>query len=217
MKRRKKEMLKHIIFGFHGIHTGSENWNDGYRRWLMDSEYYDKVIFEEIDFGKILAIQMYANGIISPLGWNKIDSCAEQVKKILGEWYMKRASFSFVSHSFGTWVNQGILWRHPDIKPKASVLVGSVLSSNFKKTKFPQIFQREQMEKLGVFWSKNDSIIAKTLVEIPPFGRLGSKGFTSGTKDFKVDQFETKETHTSYWMPGIRDKYHQEITKYCIK
>lgn len=207
----------HIIVAVHGIHTGAENWTDPFRRYVENHEGHSKNIrVEEYDFGKILALQMYAAGIFSPLGWNMQNNFAKWFQSIKRNFYNKDCEFSFVSHSFGTWLTHGMLWRHRDIKPKNVVLLGSVLSEDFRGTKFPHMFKRKQLSKATVFWSMNDTVIERTLVRVPPFGRLGSRGFVRGLTEENVLQVACKEAHSGYWAKTKRDDYFEQIINHCI-
>lgn len=207
----------HIIVATHGIYTGSENWSDPFRRYVENHPEHSKNFrVEEYDFGKILAVQMYAYGICSPLGWSMQDKMAKWFKTLMRSFYHKDSDFSFVAHSFGTWVNHGMLWRNPNIKPRNLVLLGSVLSEHLKKTKIPDMFKRKQLTKASIFWSPNDSVIEKTLIRIPPFGRLGSRGFIDGIAGENVVQIRTEEKHSGYWYATKREHYYEQILKQCV-
>lgn len=206
--------IQTVIIAVNGIYTGSENWTDAFRRWVSQSSYNGVVAVEEYDFGKLFALQMYAIGLVPFLGARRQKGFAEWFRKIMKQ-YPPETKYSFVSHSFGTWMTHALLDKNPKIKPRTVVLFGSVLSHYFQKTKFPNMFGRGQLKKLVVYWSPKDTIIGKRLVEIPPFGRLGAKGFVQGAQGLKVEEFETDETHSSYWSPSKRDHYFEEIAKHC--
>lgn len=207
----------HIIVAVHGIYTGSENWSDPFRRYVSDhAEHSKNIRVEEYDFGQIYAVQMYAAGIFSPLGWNMQNKFAKWFNEIQRNFYNKDCEFSFVAHSFGTWLTHGMLWRNKSIKPKNLVLLGSVLSEHFHNTKIPKMFARKQLVKNSVFWSPNDTIIEKTLVRVPPFGRLGSRGFVDGISSENVPHIKCSEAHSGYWSKKKREHYFEEIIKECV-
>ena len=222
MERHQNNMalgtkIEHVIFCFKGIHTGSLNWNDFFREWCK--ERYPSVAVEEFDCGKIFGLQMYACGLLPILGWRRQDNAYNFIRKRLRD-YPKGISYSTLSHSFGTWLNTGMLWRHRAIKPHATILVGSVLSSHYLKTPWPKIFARKQAGKLAVFWSPNDNTIEKLSQPIwglSPFGHLGSRGFVDGVpENAPLMQVKCDEKHSSYFEPHNRDKYFQQWVGYCL-
>lgn len=202
---------KHIVICVHGIRTGAENWSDGYRRHNEPS--HPEVSIEEYDYGCILGAQMYACGAAPALGWRRMDNMASWTRNMLKE-YPVGTSYSFASHSFGTWLSHGMLNRHKDIQPEANVIIGSVLSEFYSKTKFPIMIDRKQVDRMLVLWSKGDDIV-KWLSNYP-FGKNGIKGFIDKTPDC-VFQMEHKGGHSDYFSKKKRDKTFDLITNFCLK
>lgn len=202
--------IKHIIVGVHGIRTGAENWSDDYRRAI--ATLHPDVAVEEYDYGCILGAQMYACGVVPMVGWRRISAFHKWLKTMLKK-YPKGATYSIVSHSFGTWLTHGLLNRHKDVKPEAVVIIGSVLSEYFSQTRFPIIFEREQINRLMVLHSKGDTII-KWLSNFP-FGKNGINGFIDEIPPM-VTQVELRGGHSSYFIKSKRDKTFSLITKFCL-
>ena len=211
-------MIDHIIFGFHGIYTGSENWNDKYRRWLMEN-HYTNVAFEELDFGTIMGWQMYLDGVVPWIGNIRTARVGRRIEDILGE-YPFRIPYSFVSHSYGTWLSTNVLLRFPDIKPEASVLFGSVLREDFNRVGLAKAIDRRQTQRVLNFWSDRDNVIenmSQPFFGVTPFGHAGSRGFVKGIGKRDVRQVKTHEDHGTYFSGQHTDQYFEQATTFCLE
>lgn len=211
-------MSRHVIFAVHGIHTGAENWTDAFRRWAMEND-RDDISVEEYDFGKILGIQMYAEGIIPALGWMRQNAFAKWMERVIS-YYPDGTKYSIVAHSFGTWLTQGTLWRNRWMKPQAVVLFGSVLTSSFHETRFPELFKRHQIQRLMVFWSPKDFVVEKfcnPVFGISPFGHLGCRGFKDEEiKNHNIVQVKTNEEHSTYFTGRKSAEFFKMASDFCV-
>jgi pimeloyl-ACP methyl ester carboxylesterase len=210
--------IRHRFEDFHGILTGQENWTDEHRR--NNARYAPGLAVEEYSFAFTTGLGMYASGLLSPIGWLRQDAAARWHKRIAAK-YPLDLPFSLVGHSYGTWLIQGMLWRHTEIRPRAVVLVGSVLSSHFASTRWGAILDRGQVDRLLVLWSPHDWIVddlSQPIFGKKSFGHLGSRGFVDGIPPrlvTRIRQVQTEESHTSYWSENRAPLYFDIINQFC--
>lgn len=210
-------MTTHALVGVHGIYTGSYNWCDRLRAYAKVN--YPSVDVREYDFGFITATHMYLDGLCP---WFAKGMCRK-----FSDWFARKMMsypvgmpYSFVAHSFGTWLLTETLWRHKEIQPSSVILFGSVLSSHFERTRWPEIIKRDQIDRLHVFWSPKDDVIerySRSFFGVTPFGHLGCRGFVGDYNRDIVRQYETAETHSGYFYPQNRDKYFNQAIIQCTE
>ena len=201
----------HIIFAVHGIHTGTNNWADPFQRWA--ALHSPKIAIEECDYGQVTAFQLRLCGWIPFLARRRFNQLAAFVREALQE-YPEGTPYSFVGHSWGTWLVHGMLDRHHDIKPKSVVLIGSVLREEWKKTSFSKILERKQFMRMFVLFSKGDSVIER--LSFYPYGKLGWLGFIDEKPDC-IEQLCVEESHGSYFSVSRRLIYFPLIEKFITR
>lgn len=198
----------HLVYTLKGILTGAENWGDIFRRWCV--QHAPRLIVEEIDWGMIGPVRMYASRALPVLNWRRQDAIAAFIRRTQAEY--GNPPFSIGAFSFGTFLAHGTMWRHADIRPRSVFLFGSVLPSLWSRTRFPQMFARGQIGRLLNVWSPNDSAIR--FGSFWPFGKAGSEGFRGIGASCPVMQCRTEEEHSSYFWKEFRDVHFQRVAEF---
>lgn len=205
--------MKNLIITVHGIHTSiDKGWQKKFKKWTKKN--YPEIEVINYSYGFLLA----------PFSWWIVLTRKFKIPSFLRRYFITKLvkfiykvkkqypdyKVSIISHSFGTWLSYYALNREPMLKIHNFILVQGVISSHVEKLDILSWLSRGKVNAVFAWSSHNDSIVCK--VAIPPFGKVGCRGFVR--KRIKTDYIKpvvqpypefqlynryTKNNHSTIW------------------
>ena len=184
--------MKQIVITIHGIHTKAlKSWQPSMWGYIKRRDPLIKVFTYK--YGYLLApfswYITFTRALRIPSFFRKfvIGRFAKYIEKLQKKF--PDHEISIIAHSFGTWITYNALGRKEDIKIKNLVLVSGVISSHVEKLDLLNWLEMGKVKTVHAWSSHEDDVVGKCA--IPPFGKLGHRGFVRyGKEEDKKDPQE---------------------------
>ncbi len=221
-------MKKQIIITIHGIRTRQiKSWQMSFWNFVKSNNPDVKVFRYQYGF------------LMAPMSWwfaftSKFRVLSFFRKRIISGFvkFINKIQRKFpdheiniIAHSFGTWISYYSLERDPDIRVGSLVLVQGVISSHIEKLNLANWLELGRVKRVHAWSSPNDRVVGKLV--LPPFGKLGYRGFIRRGHDedrinpaYKPYPVEIYNHRTDEGHGGVLDKldvYGEELLAQLIK
>lgn len=210
-------MKKQIIITIHGIRTKAlRSWQPLMWEYIKGMDPDIKVFTYK--YGYLLApISWYiavSKFFKIPLFYRKhtVGKFAQYMENIQNKF--PDHDISIIAHSFGTWISYNAIGRNDKIKIRNLVLIAGVISSHVEKLELLNWIEEGRIKTVHSWSSHSDKVVCKCA--LPPFGKLGHRGFVRYGKEedkiapqLKPYQAEIYNHHTDEEHGGVISKLAQ--------
>jgi hypothetical protein len=192
-----KDVTQHVVILVHGIRDYAL-WQDAIRKVLKDQFTVESTNYGRFDLFRFLVPIRYFRERAIESVWNQIRDVKKQYPS---------AKFSFVAHSFGTYILAQILSREFDFAAYRVIFCGSVIKYNFPFEQFADRFATPILNEVGArdVWPA----IAESVTW--GYGSAGTYGFRRPrVRDrwhpgARHGYFLDPEFCRKYWIPFLKD------------